>query len=217
MAILNQGPTRLTSFDRLLGAGLPVVTLEYLAVETPNIDADVELSIEEAGLVHGFSIWFETDLVPGVGFSTAPDQTETVYGRLFLPLSEPLQVDEGDRIQVSIKAALEDDSHLWVWRGRVSTPDGKKRAPFAHSSAFFNPESFDVREVFGDGCVPEHSMDGSIVRQILLGIDGRQSVSVLTSRITEDHPDRFDSQEQAADFVRNVLERFGKATLCVED
>jgi len=216
-ALLNRGTARLTSFDRLLGGGQPIASLEYLTVESPNIDATVELQVDETGVVHGLSLWFETELVHGVGFSTAPDQEDTVYGRVFLPMTEPLEVEEGDRIHASIKATFDKDSHIWVWRGRVVAPDGSKRASFTSSNAFFNPRSPNVREVVRNDCVSTVSVDGGIVREVLLGIDGRQRFGDLAAKIFVDHPDRFEYEVDAVNFVRDVVEKFGDVTLLIDD
>jgi len=216
-AILNQGLTQLASFDRLLGPGRTISPLEYLTVESPNIDADVELPITEAGVVHGLSLWFETELVAGIGFSTAPDDEQTVYGRVFLPLTEPLKVARGDHIRASVKTAIDYETHLWVWRGRIMAPDGSKKASFASSTAFFNPESSAVREVFHEGCVPTLSDDGRIVCEVLSSIDGKGRVAELATAMKGRYPGRFEYDEDAVNFVRDVLEHYGETVLRVGD
>ena len=216
-AMLNRGLTGLKSIDRLLGRGQPIATLEYATVTSPNINVTTELQVEETGVVHGLSLWFETELVPGVGFSTAPDKEETVYGRWFLPMREPVDVTSGDRIEVSIKAALDDDTRLWIWRGKILAADGLKRASFASSSAFFNPESPDVREVFHSASKPSLSGDGRVVRDVMAGFDGKRCVADVVAAIITKHPDRFGHVEDAENFVRVVVERYGEATLNLED
>jgi hypothetical protein len=37
------------------------------------------------GTGHGIVVWFEADLVEGVGFSNSPGAPETIYGSLFFP------------------------------------------------------------------------------------------------------------------------------------
>lgn len=216
-AILNQGALKLKSIDRLLGGGKPIATLEYMSVESPSIDAVVELQIEEVGVANGLSLWFETELIPGIGFSTAPDKEKTVYGRLFLPLSQPVEVDVGDRIHASVKAVIKKDENLWIWRGRVEATDGSKKASFASSTAFFNPETPAVREVFHESCTPSLSDDGRMVRNVLNGVDGNRSVTEIAIAILAEHPDRFEYDEDAVSFVRDVVERHGDTKLCLDD
>lgn len=216
-AMVNNGPRILDPFDRLLGPGQEISTLDYLTVESPDIDTSVGLMIEETGVVHGLSIWFETELFPGIGFSTAPYQENTVYGRVFLPLNEATVVEAGDRIPISIKTTLDGRTQLWVWRGRILAEDGSTRAKFALSNAFHNPESEAVREVFHLGCTPAVSRNGGIVRQLLVEIDGNRSVADLTADAMAGFPDQFEYEEDALATVRGVVGRHCDATLLVDD
>jgi SAM-dependent methyltransferase len=215
-AIANQGALRLSKPGRLLGPGRPVAVLDYRKVTTPSLDAAVDLEVAQAGVVHGLSIWFEAELVPGVVFSTAPDLEETVYGRLFLPLRLPLEVDVGDRLRVTVKAALDDDLRLWIWRGRLEGADGARKARFTASSAFHNPESPVVVDALGAGAAPRLTEDGRIVREVLDRFDGARSVAEVAASIVAEHPGRFELVEDAVAFVRDVAERYGEATLRLE-
>ncbi len=74
-----------------------------------------------------------------------------------------------------------------------------------------------MSEVFHEACVPALSDDGRIVREVLLGVDGEGNVAGLASAIANRHPDRFEYEVDAVNFVRDVLERFGEATLRLEE
>jgi len=216
-AMLNQGTRRVKEVDRLLGGGQAIACIDYMKVESPSIDAKVTVSIETAGVVHGLSLWFETELVQGVGFSTAPNQKETVYGRVFLPISEPVTVRKGDRIEATIKAGFDDQQNIWIWQGKVLAREGSMRRSFASSSAFFNPESDDVREVVCPGCVPALTEDGKIMRELVLSMNGERSVDEIVSTMMLRYPGRFKMNEDALEFVRNVVVRYGETTLRLDD
>ena len=84
-------------------------------------------------------------------------------------------------------------------------------------NAFFNPMSANVREVVHTDCVSTVSNEGAKVREVFAGIDGRRSIADLAVSAFVDHPDRFEYEEDAVSFVRDVVERFGKATLLIDD
>jgi ubiquinone/menaquinone biosynthesis C-methylase UbiE len=216
-SILNEGVIKLESVDRLLGTGQPVARLEYRSVETPNIDANVEMVINEAGTVHGLSLWFDAELVPGVGFSTAPNLEKTVYGRVFLPLPGAIEVEPGEVICARIRANLDENTMIWVWNGSLRSRDGSSKATFSSSSAFSNPETPAVREVIGETCAPALTEDGQMVRELLSRIDGIQSVAVLAAGALARHPESFEYDEDAVILVRKVIERYGEVILRVED
>jgi type I protein arginine methyltransferase len=63
-------------------------TLDYASVEHPDVRGNLEWAVERAGTGHGIVVWFDADLVEGVGFSNAPGAPETVYGSLLFPWSQ---------------------------------------------------------------------------------------------------------------------------------
>lgn len=212
-AALNEGVVRLPEIDRMLGPGVELATLEYAEVESAGFHRKLELPVEREGVMHGLAVWFDTVLVEGVGFSTAPNLEKTVYGRLFLPLPEPAEVAAGDVVRASVRAVVEDDEYLWIWSGRVRGEDGSERAAFTSSSAFFNPENPAVLEVAHEGCVPALSGDGRLVGQVLQGMDGACSVAELADRLLDGHPGRFEYREDALAFVQSVVRRYGETML----
>ena len=63
----------------------PWATLDYDHIENPDVRGNLEWTVDRAGTGHGIVVWFDADLVEGVGFSNAPGAPETVYGCLFFP------------------------------------------------------------------------------------------------------------------------------------
>lgn len=58
------------------------------------------------GEVHGFAMWWEAELVPGVVLSTSPYAPLTHWEQIYLPLLQPLEVRAGE----SLEAALTSDT-----------------------------------------------------------------------------------------------------------
>ena len=50
--------------------------------------------------------WFDSELFDGIGFSNHPAAPELIYGIGFFPFSQPVAVDEGDRIELRLAADL---------------------------------------------------------------------------------------------------------------
>lgn len=54
--------------------------------------------------VHGFAIWWEAELVPGISLSTAPDAPRTHWEQLFLPILEPIRLMPRETLALSIRS-----------------------------------------------------------------------------------------------------------------
>jgi protein arginine N-methyltransferase 1 len=79
------------------------------------LDARFNLTSAMDGVVHGFLLWFDSELAPGVAFSNHPQCEESVYGRGFFPFERPLDLRSGDRVTIRLRAALFGRDYTWTW------------------------------------------------------------------------------------------------------
>ena len=87
IAVNNVRKVRVSPGQLLTGHRL-WTTLDYAGVENPDVQGNLEWTVERAGTGHGIVVWFDADLAEDVGFSNAPYVPETVYGSLFFPWTE---------------------------------------------------------------------------------------------------------------------------------
>src|SRR3989442_14567368 len=78
--------------------------VDYRTVCDAALSGQAQTEILRPGTAHALSVWFNAELMEGVGFSNAPGQPEAIYGQAFFPLLEPVPVDCGDRVEVSLRA-----------------------------------------------------------------------------------------------------------------
>ena len=67
-------------------------------------------------------MWFDAELAEGVGFSNAPGKPTLVYGHAFFPFAEPLELNPGDRVAVTIQSSLVGGEYQWRWKTRTCGP-----------------------------------------------------------------------------------------------
>lgn len=214
---LHHGIQALEDIDQLLGTGVPVARMDYRSVESPSIRADLDVLIDRPGVLHGLAIWFDTELVTGVGFSTAPDGDRTVYGRAFLPLPSCVEVGLGTRLRAEIRAELDESTMIWIWRGEIEGNNGSSRGSFAMSSVFSNPECPGVLNAGNQDVRPALTKDGVLVREILNRINGLSSVGEIAAELSGSDPKRFPHEMDAIVFVRRILERYADTVFRIEN
>ena len=106
--------TRLKA-DELLTEARAWATLDYYTVESPDTKAELSWRIERSGVMHGIALWFETELAEGIGFSNRPGEPELIYGNGFLPFPRQVEVKEGERVELKLRADLVKDDYVWRW------------------------------------------------------------------------------------------------------
>jgi protein arginine N-methyltransferase 1 len=90
-------------------------TIDYYEVDSPDIRAEISWRASRKGQAHGIAVWFDSDLVDGIGFSNHPQEPELIYGNGFFPFSEPVGVLEGERIELHLEARMVRDDYVWRW------------------------------------------------------------------------------------------------------
>lgn len=101
--------------EQLLTEAKHWATLDYHTVNSPDASAEISWRIDRTGLTHGIALWFDTELAEGIGFSNRPGAPETIYGNGFLPFPRPVEVCEGERVAVRIRADLIENDYVWTW------------------------------------------------------------------------------------------------------
>jgi type I protein arginine methyltransferase len=120
---LSAGVSRITNTwrktsikaDELLTEPVCWATLDYREVESADVQAEISWRAARSGTAHGVAVWFDADLASGIGFSNWPGASELIYGQGFFPFSKPVEVGEGEAIEVRIRADLVRDDYVWSW------------------------------------------------------------------------------------------------------
>lgn len=62
-----------------------------------------------AKAIHGFALWWETDLAPDITITTSPFATATHWEQIYLPLLEPLALEAADSVELSLTCDTRPD------------------------------------------------------------------------------------------------------------
>jgi len=167
--------------------------LNYAMLESPNVRGEVGWTAERAGTAHGLSVWFESELAPGITFSNAPDHPGLIYGSAFFPLSEPVDVAVGDRIDLSLRADLVGENYIWVWNTgfRAPEPSTEIRAEFKQSSFYASPMSRAQLSKRAATHRPTLTEDGRIAALILQLMSEHLALEDIARQVCARFPARF--------------------------
>lgn len=210
--IVNDTPKIRVDPDQLMTIPLLWATLEYNSIENPNVQTNLSWRVERAGTGHGILIWFDAELVEGIGFSNSPSAPETVYGSLFLPWTSPVSLLPGQTVSVDLEVKLLSSDYLWRWSTRIeplerlSTSviqfDQSQLAGLVLSTAQLHRKAADY--------VPHLSEDGRLRRRTLELMDERTSLAEIAHRLANEFPERFPRWERALSYAAKTSEEYSR-------
>ena len=118
-------------------------TIDYHEVNSPDVRAEISWRVARNGTAHGVTVWFDTDLIDGIGFTNHPKEPELIYGNGLFPFSESVEVIEGERITLRLTAKIVDDDYVWCWDTDFFSRDDevRPRLSFKQSTFFGVPLS----------------------------------------------------------------------------
>jgi protein arginine N-methyltransferase 1 len=192
----------LASSDMLSSNGT-WATIEYGSGDYQSVEGTVSLEAKRGGLARGLSVYFETDLCPGVGFDTAPGQS-VVYGRLFLPLATWLDVAPEDRFEVTVRADVRGER--WAW-DTTHLRGGEPVAKLRQATFLGLPSSMADLVRTSETSAPKLGKRGERLRRILGEMDGTRTIR----QIADDVASAKDGSRvtDALELVRSVAMRYG--------
>jgi protein arginine N-methyltransferase 1 len=198
--------------DQLLSEPCSWTKLDYTAIESPDVDAEVDWTAARAGTAHGACIWFDATLADGISFSNRLGAPELIYGQAFFPWSAPVALAVGDRVSVTLRADLVGDDYIWGWDTRVldQGDPGRIKADFKQSTFFGVPLSPAQLRKRAASHVPVLDEDGQIDRQILALMDGEISLGEIARRIQDLFPARFALWRDALTRVGELSKKYSR-------
>jgi protein arginine N-methyltransferase 1 len=197
LAINTWGKGRLKP-EQLLGEPICWATLDYSSIDRHNFNSQIILPASREGTLHGISLWFDTTLFEGSGFSNSPGAPELIYGQAFFPLLQPVDLISDDNVSVTMQANLVGEDYVWRWSARVSDAHSNTtKANFDQSTFFGSPLSAMRLRKRASDFIPSLNEQGRIDLFMLSLMDQRHSLEEIASIAVDQFPDHFASRKDA--------------------
>jgi protein arginine N-methyltransferase 1 len=197
--------------ELLLAKPALLSTLDYRSLSGPHVQGEVTWTPERSGTLHGFAVWFDSELAPGISFSNAPGEPRLIYGQALFPLAEPIEVATGDGISLRFSASLVGDDYVFAWSTRVAdSADGSVKAEHTQSTLFALPLSAASLQRLSETAAPSLIPDGEAASFVLSRVDGRRTLADLSRETAERFPKLFRSAEDALPFVTELTQKHAR-------
>jgi protein arginine N-methyltransferase 1 len=186
----------------LLSSPETLAVLDYCSIEDPELVVDFDLTVVEEGVAHGLVLWFDAELLDGIGFSNAPGEPRQIYGQTFFPFERPIGVVTGDHVTGELAARLIDGSYVWTWR--IAAGDVQYRQSNFLANVI-SPDRLRTRaSTFAPPARPAHEID----RYCLSRFDGRRSLQTVAEETKAKFPEAFSDLSAALNHVTRLAHRY---------
>ncbi|MEM7312249.1 MAG: 50S ribosomal protein L11 methyltransferase [Planctomycetota bacterium] len=219
--------------DDLVSSHVSWAVIDYTKRTDPNFSGPLEFTVSRGGSVHGFCVWYDRVLSDGNGYSHAPGAKDVLSGCAFLPWPRPVELAEGDTVQVNLSADLVENDYVWRWKTRVS---GERDGSLIPVSSFEHCAAREEREIRPSGefvefeqstfnaipFAPEKlrkrsegyrtrlNSNGRVSRFVLERMEAGATVGAIAQHLVAQFPARFDTTQEALDHVRGLSEVFSE-------
>ena len=202
----------LVSSDQLLTGHKLWATLDYSSVESPDVRGNLEWTVERARTGHGIVVWFDADLVEGVGFSNAPGAPETVYGSLFFPWSQSVPLEGNQIVCMSLEAKLVEEDYIWRWTTRIMPLEGSNASPLEFEQSQLGGAVLSPKQLhrLAADYIPQLSEEGLLRRRTFELMDGRASLEEIAQRLVAEFPKRFSSWREALSYAGVLSQEYSR-------
>jgi hypothetical protein len=203
--VFTDAPARLSPND-IVSTPKTWATLDYRTNEADFFESTVTSTITRAGTVHGLAHWFEATLHEDIRFATPPGDAE-VYARTILPLAEPVAVDQGDEIEVTLR--VDGRGSRWAW-DLAHTPSRGARREFRHATFLGTP--IDAATLLRESSTyrPARSSRGERAFHVLERMTGDHSVTDLRDGLAATLAGGSPLRDGVLDEVREIVARYGR-------
>jgi protein arginine N-methyltransferase 1 len=210
LLLLNGSYSSQFSSAQLLTEPQTWVVLDYSVGAKSCAVADLSFPVSRSGIAHGLCLWFDTELVDGIGFSSSPSARKTIYGQVFLPLLEAVSLRQGQQVSARLQANLVGDEYVWRWETKIlgdATSPGRCFQQSTFQGTNFTPEGLRWRAA---DFVPSLSEEGQADRWLLEAMDGKTSLQQMAQAAAQRFPSIFPRWESALNRAAELAARFSR-------
>jgi len=194
----------------LLTEPQPWVTIDYMTVDNADASGHFRAETRRPGTAHGLLIWFDTVLAEGATFSNRLGAPESIYGAMFFPWSEPVELASGQLVSVDLQAKLVENDYIWCWTTEVRslTDPGKICRRLEQSQLQGLPLSLSKLHKTGSKYVPQLSDEGRIHLRAFELMDGQASLEAIARQLASEFPKRFARWQDALTYTGQISREY---------
>lgn len=193
--------------EMFLGEPASLARAELAQIDSEDFNGEASFVATRGGTVHGFGGWFAAELAAGIDLSNVPPSMTPSWSHTFLPLEDPLQVETGDRIDLTISTSRSAAR----WRWQVTHYPAEAAGEIDLSGIELQEQTTQLGELSALSAtedltrIPSRNTNGEIDLFILQHINGKLSITEIAQRTREQFADKFSSYESLLEHIYRLM------------
>ena len=208
--LVNSDTTGLFSIEERITKPQSFWSLDYKREIERSVTAELVFKADRTDVASGIALWFATKLYEEVGFSSERADRLNVYNQLFLPWSEPVALQEGEEIGVTLRANPVGRDYIWRWDTTIHARAARPAKHFRQSNFFGSPFIAESLRKRARDFVPSLTDEGEAERWMLHAMDGKTPMAEIASEGAKRFPKVFPSVEDALRIAGDLAERLSR-------
>jgi protein arginine N-methyltransferase 1 len=227
---INNLHQRFFKREDLLSSPAVVREIDLMNMNLEELPVDWRGSFisSRSGIVHGLAGWMDLQLTEDIVLSNSPSSASTVWENIFFPVDKPLEVSEGDVIDVILRTIPFENEYEWSW-DIILNPPKSPQPPFykggneggfnkggirgiSRSQSTFKgfPVTKDFFKKKTMDYAPALSPDAEITKAILDLFDGKKMAKDIAEDIQKRFPRHFKAVDDALGRVEKIIDRYSR-------
>lgn len=199
--------------EQLLGKAEIWANLDYRTIESVSVRNRLTWQMNDHRVGHGIGAWFESVLVEGVQLSNAPrpaTMPRPIYGNIFFPWPQAIELAPGDSITVDLQANSVGDDYIWRWETVIYAQGDESRikAHFQQSTLNNMPLSLHDLHKRADQFVPQLNEQGKFDLFILEGMQQALPLKEIAQALAQKFPATFPDWKIALNRVGDLATKY---------
>ncbi len=183
-------------------------TVDYNRAEDEDTEGKISWRIERAGTMHGFYVWFDSIVAPGLEQTNSPLLPAMIYGRAFFPIAEAIEVSPTDEVHVRMAAPVVGGERIFVWDTRIIGPDEALKAEFHQSTFHSRPINQNTLRRSRAEFVPTLNELGAIDGMVIAAMGQGKPLGEIAANLASRFPKRFANERSALDHATKLSLRY---------
>lgn len=175
-----------------------LMELDFYTATSAACDTSLELTLTQGGICHGWLGWFQARM-EGEWFSTGPDDEQSHWSQVFMPLQRPLEVNAGETLSFALKRP---EMGEWTW---TTGHNGNKQRQSTFLSEQLSPADLLKKS---DRYQPALSAKGDAAQWLMQQMVGDSAMPELAVALQNKYPDLFPASRDASQFVKKVVKQW---------
>lgn len=161
--------------------------------------------------IDGYLLWFDSILLDDIRLSNHPGSTPLVYGHVYLPLMESVNLTKGQELGLELRNTGVNQNIEWHWNTIIGATENQPERKLRQSTLYSKPITLQSLKRSRPDQAFKLSDTGRLTMDVLGKLDLGWPLGKVAAYLHNQFPERFKSPHHALDFISPIISSHAEA------